>query len=412
MHYSIFGALFLGVALLLVVAKLGGVVAERWGQPPVLGELVVGVLLGNLLLPFLGRTGETLATSETLGFLAEIGVLILLFQVGLEVDVQALARAGPSSALVAVIGVAVPIALGWATARWFMPDGAWLVHLFVGATLAATSVGITARVLRDLGADDRPESHIILGAAIVDDVLGLIVLAVVTGLVGAAAGAGPFSVASGAGIVLRALLFLVVTLALSRPVSRTLALLAASTGHRESMLVLGLALCFVLAWAAETIGLAAIIGAFAAGVMVDPYGEARRPQAQTAILEELLRPLAALFVPLFFVLIGLRVDLTAVASGSAIALTVALVGAAIAGKLACGFGVVTPGASRLAVAIGMIPRGEVGLVFAGVGATLTLGGKPVLSGAVFSAVILMVLVTTLVAPPALAWAFGGRGARR
>jgi Kef-type K+ transport system membrane component KefB len=174
------------------------------------------------------------------------------------------------------------------------------------------------------------------------------------------------------------------------------------------LLIVGLAFCFTFAFVAERIGLAGIVGAFAAGLFLDPYGQGVRTQAEAATLGELLGPLSELFVPLFFVLMGIQVHLGSLADPTALGLGAALVIAAILGKLACALGVVSRGVDRLAVAIGMIPRGEVGLIFAGIGASLTLDGAPILSQGVYSAVVLMVLVTTLVTPVGLRWAFGRR----
>src|SRR3990167_355747 len=186
------GPLLFALAVLVVAAKAGGLLAERWGQPPVLGELLAGIGLGNLLPLAAACCGvPALRTEPAILFLAEIGVLILLFDVGLAAGLRALARAGTSSALVAVIGLVVPTLLGWGAAAWLMPERSALVHVFVGATLSATSVGITARVLKDLGATQRRESQIVLGAAVLDDILGLVVLAVVGGLVTAATAGGP-----------------------------------------------------------------------------------------------------------------------------------------------------------------------------------------------------------------------------
>jgi len=400
-----FGPLLFGLAILVLVAKAAGLLAERWGQPAVLGELLAGIVLGNLLPPVLGGTLDAARSAPALQFLAELGVLILIFDVGLEADLRALARVGASSLLVATIGVAAPILLGWAAAAWLVPDSPRLTHLFVAATLSATSLGITARLLKDLRATRSAEGQIVLGAAILDDVLGLILLAVLSGLA-TSGGAGTLSTLTIVGIVARAALFLGLAAVLGHFLSGPIVRLAARTGHPETMLVIGLALCFSLAFVAEAIGLAAIVGAFAAGLMLDPYGQGVRARVEDVTLSELLHPLSTVFVPLFFVLMGARVDVAALASPAILALALALTACAIAGKLACGLGVLAPGANRLAVGIAMMPRGEVGLIFAGIGATLIVDGQPLLAPALFSAVVLMVLLTTLVAPVGLRWSLG------
>lgn len=408
------GAVLFAVAVLLVAAKLGGLLTERLGQPGVLGELLVGILLGNTAVAFLGgRQASLLRDDPTVSVLAEIGVLLLLFDVGLESDLRALARVGPSAALVAMIGVAVPFALGWAVSAWFLPDQPRLVHVFLAASLTATSVGITARVLKDLDASRSPEGQVILGAALVDDVLGLVVLAVVTGGVAAGRGdGGTLSWVALAAIVAKAAVFLGAAIlaghVLSGPIVRALG----RTGHHGLVLVVGVALCFALAFVAERIGLAGIIGAFAAGLVLDPYGVGVRTKADAETLNELLSPLATVFVPLYFVLMGLQVDLGSLGEPGAIMLGVGLVVVAIVGKLACAAGVVRAGVNRLAVGIGMVPRGEVGLIFAGVGAALAVDGKPLLAPAVFSALVMMVVVTTVITPPALRAVFAGRAQRR
>ena len=290
-----------------------------------------------------------------------------------------------------------------------MPESPSLVHLFVGATLSATSVGITARVLRDLGAAQSREGQIILGAAVVDDVLGLVVLAVASGAVtGAAAGVPGLSILGVAGILVRAILFLAITVGLGHLLSGPIVRLAARTGQHGILLVVGLALCFSLAFAAELVGLADIIGAFAAGLMLDPYGEGLRARPEEATVSELMHPLSSLFVPLFFVLMGLQVHLASLLSPAILVLGAALILCAVAGKLVCGLVAFGWGVNRLAVGIGMVPRGEVGLIFAGIGAGLSFRGQPVLSQGAFSALVLMVLVTTLLAPVGLRWAFGRR----
>lgn len=392
-----------GVALLVLAAKLFGKLAKRFGQPAVLGELLVGILLGNLLPLAHGRSGfEFVRNDPTLAVLGQIGVLILLFDVGLEADLRAMARVGRSALLVATIGVAAPMLLGYAAAAWLLPELPSIAHVFIGASLTATSVGITARVLKDLGAAQSLEGQTILGAAVLDDVFGLVILAVVGGIATSGKMDLVDSLAVAPGIVAKAALFLGVAgvggMLFSERISRAVGAL------REPGLLLatGLALCFSAAWLAESIGLAAILGAFAAGVLLDPYGQGVRAPNDPHSLAEMLEPLSTIFVPLFFVLTGVQVDLSVLASIDAVLLGAVLVGVAIAGKLLAGLGVIGPGVRRIVVAIGMIPRGEVGLIFAGIGAGVRYEGKPLLPPTVFSALVLMVLATTLVTPIALA----------
>jgi Kef-type K+ transport system membrane component KefB len=404
--HSRFGPTLFALALLVVAAKAGGLIAERLRQPAVLGELLVGIGLANLWPALGGGDGIAFVRSDpTLSFLAQVGVLILLFDVGLETDLRAFRRVGLSSILVASIGVAVPIALGWGAAAWLLPDSPTIAHVFVGATLSATSVGITARVLKDLGVMQRREAQIILGAAVMDDILGLVVLAVVSGVATAgAAGVAPWAVG---GILVRAVLFLAATAVAGHFLSSRIIRLVTRIDRPEAMLVVGLGTCFSFAYAAELIGLADIIGAFAAGMLLDPHGQGVRPKQEAATLAELLHPLESLFAPLFFVLMGIQVHVGSVGTPAALAFAAVLTVCALAGKAACALGV-RRDTNRLAIAIGMIPRGEVGLIFAGIGSSLVVDGSPLLPQSLFSAVVVMVLVTTLITPVGLRWAFGRR----
>ncbi len=402
-----YGPVLFGLAVLVLAAKAGGLLIQRLGQPSVLGELLVGICVGNVLPHLFGGRGIAFVQSDpTLLTLAQIGVLILLFDVGLEADLRALFRVGWSSLLVALVGIVAPLLLGWGVAAWLMPGSPTLAHIFVGATLTATSVGITARVLKDLGVTQTREGQIILGAAVIDDVLGLVVLAVVSSAVTSAATGGPsLSLLSIAGILIRAVLFLGITVGLGHFLSGPIVRLAARTGQHGILLVFGLGLCFTLAFAAELVGLADIIGAFAAGLMLDPYGEGVRARKEEATLSELMHPLSTFFVPLFFVLMGVHVHVASLLQPNILVLGVVLIMCAIVGKLTCSLAVLGRGVNRLAVGIGMVPRGEVGLIFAGIGTSLTLRNEPVLSQGAFSAIVLMVLVTTLLAPIGLRWAF-------
>jgi Kef-type K+ transport system membrane component KefB len=403
-HANGVASVVLALAALLVAGKLTGELAVRFGQPAVLGELVAGMILGNIGLPWL----HALGTDPMIDTLAGIGVLILLFEVALESTVAQMLQVGASSFLVAAFGVIVPFGLGWAAGGWLLPDEGPYVHAFIGATLCATSVGITARVLQDLGASRSPEARIILGAAVVDDVMGLIILGIVTGAIGAAAAGGSLSVGAVAQTTLLAVGFLGGAIALGVRVVPPLFAAAASLHVRGVLLTLSISFCFVLSYLAAVVGLAPIVGAFAAGLILEA-GHFREFTARgEQSLDHLLRPLSDTLVPIFFVLMGIRTDLTAFADAQVLVLAAVITGAAVIGKQACSLGVLTPGVDRLSVGIGMVPRGEVGLIFASVGASLTLNDQPVISAELFSAIVVMVVVTTILTPPALKWSFGRR----
>ena len=406
-----FGAL----ALVLVGARLGAALCRRLGLPEVLGELLAGIVIGNLGLIGL-HAADALRSSPGLDLLGQIGVLFLLFMVGLELDLSQMMRVGSSSLLVAVVGVIVPMALGFLVSRAFHPAAPAVLHAFVGATLCATSVGISARVLAELGRTDSATGRVVLGAAVIDDLLGLIVLAVIAGLIsGANHGSGPNLAAIGL-MVVRAVAFLAGAIVLGRWGSRHLFRLAGRIEAEGLLLALALALLFALSWLAGAAGLAPIVGAFAAGLVLEDghYQQLRDRDPRHRSLHQLFEPLATFLVPVFFVLMGMRVDLSAFLAPGVPAFTLALTVAAVIGKQACGLGVIAPGVDRIAVGIGMIPRGEVGLIFAGIGAGLTLAGRRVIDGPGYAAVVAMVALTTLIAPPLFAWRLRrsaeGRGA--
>jgi Kef-type K+ transport system membrane component KefB len=396
-----------GVAAILVIAKVGGELFERFGQPAVLGELLGGIIVGNLtLLGFHGA--EALKTNEIIAALAEIGVIILLFEVGLESSIGEMLEVGWSSLLVAVLGVIAPFFLGWMVAAYFIPQEATLGHIFIGATLCATSVGITARVLKDMGRLTTRESRIILGAAVIDDVLGLLILAVVAGAIKAQAAGATLSLSDVGLISAKAIVFLVGAIVLGHFV---MPYLVRGVGRFEShgvLLAISLAVCFFLAWAASKVGLAPIVGAFAAGLILDEVSFESTPQHERKDLQRLLNPVSTVLVPIFFVLMGLKVDLRAFLKPQLLGFAAVLTIAAILGKQVCSLGILERGMNRLAVGLGMIPRGEVGLIFAGIGATLMLPNtegvqEPVISSSTFGVVVIMVIITTLVTPPALKW---------
>jgi Kef-type K+ transport system membrane component KefB len=397
-----------GVALMLLVAKLGGEVCERFKQPAVLGELLGGILLGNLALVGL-NFAAALKQNATIGALAELGVIVLLFEVGLGSSMGEMLAVGRAALLVAAAGTCASFLLGWAAAAYFLPNAPRLAHLFIGASLCATSVGITARVLRDLGRLQTREARVILGAAVVDDVLGLVILAVMAGIVAAATTGAALSKLAVLVIALKAAVFLVGAGVVGRYVVPQLFRGVGRFEGRGVLLAFAIAFCLLLAWAAAKFGLAPIIGAFAAGLVLDEVHFERLPQHDKRDLEELLAPVSALLVPIFFVLTGMRVDLRVVARPSLLGFALVLVGAAIVGKQVCGLVVAERKLNRLAIGIGMLPRGEVELIFAGVGATLMLPDAsgtlvPVVDAATYGAIVVVVLVTTLVTPPLLKWA--------
>lgn len=390
--------------LILVGAKVGGSIAASLGQPSVLGELVVGVILGNLgLVGFHGF--DSIRELATIDVLAQIGVLFLLFAAGLESDVGEMVAVGWSSTLVAVIGVVVPILLGYFCAAWFFPGHQALSHWFVGAVLCATSVGITARVLTDLKRTKSIEGRIIIGAAVVDDVLGLIVLAVVVGIVKTSDAGQAFNAITVGVIVLKAAAFLLGALLVGRWLSARVFKFALRMRGEGLLLTGALAFCFGLAYLSGLAGLAPIVGAFAAGLILDEvhYQDLRLRDHARRDVPQLLEPISAFLVPVFFVLMGMRVDLSVFGSPGVLGFAAALTVVAVLSKQACALGVLDRGADRLTIGLGMIPRGEVGLIFAGIGSTLTIAGQRVIDDAVFSAAVAMVALTTLVTPPLLAW---------
>jgi Kef-type K+ transport system membrane component KefB len=383
---------FLVLAAILVAAKLLGELAERIGQPAVLGELLAGVLLGGSVLGVVPSGG---VEAELIHVLAELGVLLLLFEIGLETDLREMFRVGPAALAVALIGIALPFAFGFLFWR-YAPHGSSgsgdLVTgaIFIGATLTATSVGITARVLSDLGKMSTPEARIIIGAAVIDDVLGLVILSVVTGV---AAGAS----VSFLGITWTlavAVGFLVVAVILGRFLAPHLFDVFDRMRVRYILVVASIAFALGLAALAGLAGSALIIGAFAAGLILSGTN-------QFDTIEHEIRPVASIFTPIFFVSVGSSVNLALLnpstpAARATLLVAGALILLAVIGKVAAGWAAPWTRFRRLVVGVGMVPRGEVGLIFADIGRR-----SGVLGDDVFGAVLLVVMVTTFIAPPAL-----------
>ncbi len=418
---GVVGANLLWLALILMSARMFSPLAQKLGFPAVLGELLLGVLLGNLVL--LGFSAfESIKHDPAVAFIAELGVVVLLLQIGLETRLAELIKVGPRALAVGTVGIAVPFVLGaYVVGPWLLPGLSGHTYLFLGATLAATSVGITGRVFRDLGKLDTPAARIVLGAAVIDDVLGLVILAVVSSLVKV----GSVSVGQVGGIIAQAVIFLAGSIWIGRMIaphsSRWLAKLDAGPSMLFAQV---LATGLFLAWLAHAIGLAPIIGAFAAGLLFEPIflrdfdrpaivreiepllpaGDPGLAERLRPILlkhgghqhEHMIEPIGYFFVPVFFVLTGMQVDLNTLADPKILGIGLGVTVAAIAGKLVAGLAAGPSG--KWLVGWGMVPRGEVGLIFAMVGKQLGA-----MTESMFSVIVMMVILTTLITPPVLTW---------
>jgi Kef-type K+ transport system membrane component KefB len=383
---------FLILAAILAAAKVLGEAAERIGQPAVLGELLAGVLLGGSVLGLVPAGG---VEAEVIHVLAELGVLLLLFEIGLETDLREMFRVGPAALAVALVGIALPFAFGYLYWR-HVPHAAsgsgdlTTAAVFVGATLTATSVGITARVLSDLGRMRTPEARIIIGAAVIDDVLGLVILSVVSGV---AAGASLTLLGIGRTLAI-AVGFLVVAVILGRFLAPKLFDVIVRMRVRYVLVVSSIAFALGLAALAGLAGSALIIGAFAAGLILSGTN-------QFDTIEQEVRPVASIFAPIFFVSVGSSVNLALLdpstpAARATLLMAGAIILLAVIGKVAAGWAAPWTRFRRIVVGVGMVPRGEVGLIFADIGRR-----AGVLGDEVFGAILLMVMITTFIAPPAL-----------
>lgn len=375
-HGGVQQLLVMLVAVILAT-KLLGELAQRLGQPAVLGELLAGILLGGSLLGVLDPANPVVAA------LSEIGVLVLLFSIGLHTDLRSLASVGMPAATVAVVGVALPFAGGFAAARALGVDA--IPAMVCGAALTATSIGISARVLHDLGRLETPDGQVVLGAAVLDDIVGLVILAVVSQV----AQGGEVSALDVARTAAVAVGFVAVALALGSRVVPPLFRLVEGIRISGALGLIALAFAFALAVLADRAGSAMIVGAFAAGLILHPTQQRRDIEAAAT-------ELGHFFVPIFFAAVGAAVDLRALADPRALLVGGALVVVGVAGKVAAGYAPRGYRGDKLLIGVAMVPRGEVGLIFAQMGlATGAIGAD------LFGAVMLMVLATTLVTPPLL-----------
>lgn len=417
-----FALVFFFLVLMLFFARVGAL-AERFKQPAVLGELVMGIALAALaFLPGLHGI-ELIRGNAFIRDIAEIGVILLLFRAGLETNIGEMKKVGVRALIVACVGVVLPFVGGYFVSQWLAPGHGFQTYLFIGATLTATSVGITARVFKDLNASQSTESKIVLGAAVIDDVLGLLILAVVAGIVSSGSvSAGEIGVMSA-----KALAFLAGSIFLGQ-------LLAPRMGawfsriHSGVGMKMALALLFCGAFAygaAAFAGLAPIVGAFAAGLVLDPVHfrafaaphlvarirawkervagdqelaasmEETATHEEHAHMEQLVEGVSHFFVPIFFVYTGMQVNLSAFANPKTVGIALVITAVAFLGKIACGY-TAGKGVDKKIVGFGMVPRGEVGLIFANVGRELK-----VVDDQMFAVVLIMVVLSTLLTPPIL-----------
>lgn len=414
-----------GVLLSLVViylaSKIGGELSRMMDLPPVLGELLGGVVVGASalhlvvfpdsgaiasdsmimsILQFINNLTPEAVTSifqsqsEAISILAELGVIILLFEIGLESDLKELTKVGYQAAVVAFVGVTVPFAAGTAGLMFFFHTPA-IPAIFAGAALTATSIGITSKVLSELGQLKSREGQIIVGAAVIDDILGIIVLAVVASL----AKTGEVDVFNVIYLIVSATVFLIGSILLGKFFNQSFVAIANKLQTRGNLVIPAFIFAFFMAFLGNAIHLEAILGAFAAGLVLDETDKRKE-------LDQQVKPIADILVPIFFVTVGAKVDLGVLnpivpENREGLIIAAFLIVVAIIGKVVTGWSVFgQAGINRLAVGVGMIPRGEVGLVFAGIGAASGVLDKPLQA-----AMIIMVILTTFLAPPLLRFAF-------
>lgn len=417
-------SVFLGALLLLIVAaKIGAEIAERFGQPSVLGEIFAGIVLGatgfGLIVRGVGGGGAAIFqvmhltgavahnTYSALDALAEIGAIVLLFEIGLHTDLYELRRVGKSALWVGAAGVILPFLGGWFVAQHLFGFSTFTA-LVIGAALTATSVGITARVFQDLGLLHTAESQVVLGAAVADDVIGLVILAVISALGASQAASGALASTRAADplwliafkVTLGAIGFLAAAVWLGVKSVPLIEKMFSQLRSRGSVTVIALAFCLAMALLGQQFRLAFIIGAFAAGLVLSH-------SSRRAEMQEGIKPLADIFIPLFFAMMGTVVNLRVLFQNgqvqwSLIWLTLALVAVAVIGKVIGCITVPDKNLNKVIVGLAMIPRGEVGLIYARLGI-----GHGWLRESAYDGVVLMVILTTLMTPPLLRWA--GRG---
>ncbi|MBP6005923.1 cation:proton antiporter [Candidatus Saccharibacteria bacterium] len=407
---------FLLLALILLVAKIGQIV-EKVGQASVIGELATGIALSALGYFGLGIVGD-IRGSEVIAFVAELGAVILLFQIGLESNIAEMKKVGLTAFIVAIVGVVTPFVLGtWVLAPIFFGDQSLTAHLFLGASMVATSVGITASVFKAIGISKSQEAQTVLGAAVIDDILGLIVLSIVSAL----ASGGEVTPGLIAELSIKAFGFLggsiLIGSFLAQPISTLFSKIHDGVGMKLS---LAISIALIFAYLASLVGLAPIVGAFAAGLLLDPvhfrgfqiphiarklksvktlddqdkeHLEQLVHEQEHGHVEDLIGNLGLVFVPVFFAYTGLQIDFGSLLDPGIYLIAFVISIFAIISKMVAGLVIKKGNTSKLLVGFSMVPRGEVGLIFAATGKALGA-----INDEVFSIIVIMVIVTTFIAP--------------
>ena len=388
MEPNLIGEILLKFLIIIISAKIAGWVFHRFKQSAVLGELIAGMFLGASLFNII-----TPEVKEIFTFLAEFGVIILLFEVGLESNIYKLIKVGLASTLVAFVGVILPFFMGFFLFK--MLGYSTLISLFVGATLTATSVGVTMRIFSEKNAIDSNEGKVILGAAVIDDVLGLIILSVLAGIVEF----GKVSLLNIGKISLFSVLFLAGSIYLGIKIAPYLLKLGRKLEVKRTYAMTAIVFAFGLAYIANWIGLATIVGAFAAGLIL----ETREDKDH---IKERIRPLADVFVPIFFVNAGMLMDVKTLADTAILGPLLILFFIAVLGKILAGFAALKVKAKKLVIGLGMIPRGEVGIIFAAFGLT-----NKIIETSLYALLAVVIMLTTFIAPPLLTWGMKGMEAK-
>ncbi len=385
---------FINIVIILLTARVFAEIASRINFPPVVGELLAGVVLGPSLLGWI-------TPDDTLRMLAEIGIIMLLFQVGLDTDISKLVKAGSKAVIVAFSGFFLPFLLGFAVSFYIFQQAS-LISLFIGGTLTATSIGITVRVLGDLKRKSSPEAQIVLGAAVIDDVLGVVLLSLLY----------EFSIGGGINLAntSQVLIFIGVFFLVAPVLAKSISLLIKrfeDVSEIPGMIpVTMVSLVLFFAWLAYTIGAPELMGGFAAGLALSrrfflPFGIAISNDPKFAVrIESQMQPIIQLFTPIFFVMVGLSLDLSAIDWSVSFIwfFFFSMLLIAVFSKLSGAILLPLPLVERIAIGIAMVPRGEVGLIFAELGRT-----AGILDNNIYAGIVMVIAVTTIMSPIFLKW---------